>query len=118
MDRRVAWAIYEMERRMSEPLRVVDLAVGVNLSVSRFTLIFRATIGQSPAQYLRRLRLERARVLLETTFLSIKEVRASVGISDASHFTRDFAQAYGQSPRMWRQRVPRPPPAADSARVC
>jgi len=103
---------------MGEPLRVVDLAVGVNLSVSRFTLIFHATMGRSPAQHLRHLRLERARVLLETTFLSIKEVRASVGINDPSHFTRDFAEAYGASPRMWRQRVPRPPPAAEAARVC
>jgi transcriptional regulator GlxA family with amidase domain len=118
MDRRVAWAIHEMERRMAESLRVADLAVGVNLSVSQFTVIFRASTGRSPAQHLRRLRLERARVLLETTFLSIKEVRASVGINDASHFTRDFAKAYGESPRMWRQRVPRPPPAAESALVC
>jgi transcriptional regulator GlxA family with amidase domain len=117
MDRRVAWAIHEMERRMSDPLRVADLAVGVNLSVSQFTAIFRASTRRSPAQYLRCLRLERARLLLETTFLTIKEVRAAVGINDASHFTRDFAKAYGESPRMWRQRVPRPPPAAESARV-
>ena len=118
MDRRVAWAIYEMERRITEPIRVSDLAVGVNLSVSQFTVIFRARTGRSPAQHLRRLRLERARVLLETTFLTIKEVRAAVGINDASHFTRDFAKAYGESPRTWRQRVPRPPPAAEPARVC
>jgi len=94
------------------------LAVGVNLSVSRFTLVFRASTGQSPAQYLRQLRLERARVLLETTFLSVKEVRALVGINDASHFTRDFARAYGASPRVWRERVSRPPPVASSALVC
>ena len=118
MDRRVTWAIHEMERRMAEPLRISDLAVGVNLSVSRFTLIFRASTGRSPAQHLRQLRLERARVLLETTFLSVKEVRALVGMNDASHFTRDFARAYGASPRMWRERVPRPPPASTSALVC
>ena len=118
MDRRVAWAILEMERRIAEPLRVADLAVGVNLSVSRFTLVFRASTGRSPAQHLRRLRLERARMLLETTFLSVKEVRALVGINDGSHFTRDFAQAYGASPRVWRQRIPRPPPVPGSALVC
>jgi transcriptional regulator GlxA family with amidase domain len=117
MDRRVTWAIQQMERRMAEPLRIADLAVGVNLSVSRFTLIFRDSTGRSPAQHLRHLRLERARLLLETTFLSVKEVRALVGINDASHFTRDFGRAYGASPRMWRERVSRPPPAS-SALVC
>ena len=115
MDRRVAWAIQEMERRIAEPLRVVDLAAGVNLSLSRFTLIFRAATGHSPAQYLRLVRLDRARLLLDTTFLSVKEVRALVGINDASHFTRDFARAYGASPRVWRERSSRPPPLSESA---
>jgi len=118
MDRRVTWAIHEMERRITEPLRVADLAVGVNLSASQFTVIFRVHTGDSPAQHLRRLRLERARVLLETTFLSVKEVRALVGINDASHFTRDFAKTYGVSPRAWRQRTPRLAPVTDAALVC
>jgi AraC family transcriptional regulator len=118
MDRRAAWAIQEMERRIGEPLRVADLAAGVNLSMSRFTLIFRAATGHSPAHYLRRLRLERARLLLDTTFLSVKEVRALVGFNDASHFTRDFARAFGASPRAWRQRISRPPPLPESTLVC
>jgi|SRR5688572_27130454 transcriptional regulator GlxA family with amidase domain len=118
MDGRVSWAIGEMERRITESLSVRELAAGANLSQSRFTHLFRAETGRAPAKYLRDLRLARARDLLESTLLSVKQVRASVGINDASHFTRDFRRAYGVTPRAWRRTIPRPPPlpAATSSR--
>jgi hypothetical protein len=41
--------------------------------------------------------LRKAKELLETTFLSVKEVIAAVGISDLSHFVRDYKERYGES---------------------
>ena len=115
VDRRIAWAIEQMQRRMGESLSVTDLARGVNLSRSRFAHLFRQQTGQSPARYLRDFRLDRARLLLETTFLSVKEVMAAVGFNDPSHFSRDFHDAFGASPREWRRRVQRPPPELELA---
>src|SRR5262245_22719735 len=83
MDQRVRWAIYEMQRRIGEPLSIAQLAAGANLSPSRFNHLFRDATGCSPARYLREVRLEHARLLLESTFLIVKEVRARVGINDA-----------------------------------
>ena len=60
-------------------MHVADLAAAVNLSLSRFPLVFRAVNGHAPLEYLRRRRLDRARVLLETTFSASKKcVRRSV----------------------------------------
>jgi transcriptional regulator GlxA family with amidase domain len=76
----------------------------VNPSSSRFTSLFKSHVGVPPARYLRTLRLELARGLLEQTSLSVKEVMAHVGIRDPSHFTRDFRREYGFVPTEVRRR--------------
>lgn len=106
-DPRVAFVIDSMQRRMRERVNIRDFARSVNLSPSRFAHLFRQQTGSSPGQYLRDFRLDRARMLLETTDLSIKEVMAAVGFHDPSHFSRDFHEAHGACPRDWRKRFTR-----------
>ena len=65
-------------------------------------LLFIAQTGFPPVRYLQRLRLRRARLLLEGTLLSVKEVMALVGYNDASHFSRDFRRQHGASPTEFR----------------
>ena len=115
VDPRIVWAIEEMQRRMADDLSLDELARTVNLSRSRFAHLFRQQTGSSPGKQLREFRLDRARVLLETTFLSVKEVMAAVGLNDPSHFSRDFQRAFGASPREWRKRIARPPPRLELA---
>ena len=112
LDPRIKWAIEEMQRRLGDEITLDGLAASVNLSRSRFAHLFREQTGASPGRYLRDFRLDRARLLLETTFLSVKEVMAAVGVNDPSHFSRDFHATFGTSPREFRKRVARPP--ADS----
>ena len=102
MDRRIAWTIEEMKRRIAAPIRVADLASGVRLSPSRFAHLFRSETGCAPAEFLQALRMIQARSLLERTFLTVKEVMAIVGYNDASHFARDFRRLHGMAPRAWR----------------
>ena len=83
---------------------IAELAVTVNLSSSRLASLFKSHVGVPPARYLRTLRMERARVLLERTSLSVREVMADVGISDPSHFTRDVRRLYGLAPTQLRRR--------------
>ena len=104
MDWRVAQAIATMERHLERPLSVAELARRVNLSISRFAHLFHTELGRSPARYFRELRLDRARILVEESNLSIKEIMAAVGFNDPSHFARDFARRYGASPREMRAR--------------
>ena len=55
-----------------------------------------------PIRYLRLLRMERAKNLLESSFLSVKEIAFQVGLNDESHFVRDFKTTYGYSPALYR----------------
>jgi len=102
VDRRITWAVALMQRQMAEPVAVGDLAAHVNLSASRFRELFTRQVGLGPSQYLQRLRLRRARLLIEGTFLSVKEVMALVGYNDPSHFSRDFRRFHGVSPSALR----------------
>jgi AraC family transcriptional regulator, arabinose operon regulatory protein len=102
VDPRIAWAVEQMCDALHRPLRISELARAVNLSPSRFTLLFRADTGVSPARYLQTLRLREARVLIQSTFLSVKEVMAKVGFNDPSHFTRSFARHHGVAPSRLR----------------
>ena len=69
---------------------LLELGRAVNLSVWRLSHIFVSEVGKSPIHYLRELRLDRAKYLLETSFLSVKEIAHQVGMKDESHFIRDF----------------------------
>jgi AraC-like DNA-binding protein len=48
--------------------------------------------------------MQKAKELLENTFLSVKEATVSVGINDESHFVRDFKMNFGLTPSQYRQR--------------
>jgi AraC family transcriptional regulator of arabinose operon len=98
VDRRITWAVAHMHRHLAGPITIPALAALVNLSPSRFRSLFSDQIGTGPSQYLQHLRLRRARLLLERTFLSVKEVMALVGYNDPSHFSRDFRRFHGVAP--------------------
>jgi AraC-like DNA-binding protein len=83
-------------------LSLGDFAQSVNLSVWRLCHIFKSDVGMPPIRYLRLLRMERAKHLLESSFLSVKEIAFQVGLNDESHFVRDFKSTYGFSPALYR----------------
>ena len=103
-DPRIAHVIAAMEADLDGHFTVTVLAASVNLSPSRLAVLFRRETGVSPARFLRALRMERARLLLERTFLTVKEVMAFVGINDPSHFSRDFSRHHGIAPTRLRER--------------
>lgn len=117
MDPRIDRALAGIHAGLRTPLSVPALARAANLSESRFAHLFRREVGTSPARYIHALRMLRARVLIERTSLSIKEVMAQVGCHDPSHFTRDFRDFHGLAPRDWRRaaaQAGRPADAADA----
>jgi len=61
--------------------------------------------GLSGPVSLRRARMESARHLLETSFLSVKQIMVCVGINDISHFARCFKDTYGLTPTGYRNRT-------------
>ncbi len=102
MDQRVQRILVLMRENLHKELSLEEFAETVNLSVWRLSHIFKSETGQSPINYLRTLRMERAGYLLETSFLSIKEVAHAVGVNDGSHFARDFKTIHGVTPTQYR----------------
>ena len=97
-DRRVQVVKILIEDNFHRRLDLSDMAKAVNLSPWRLAHLFKAEVGISPLRYLTLVRLQRARLYLETGFLTVREIAVSVGIPNASHFTRSFKAAYGSSP--------------------
>jgi two-component system response regulator YesN len=91
-----------MQNELHRDISLNALAASVNLSLSRLHHLFKAETGTTPAQYLRSLRLEKAKELLEDTLLSVKQIMVSIGVRDRSHFEREFKRMYGLTPTQYR----------------
>ena len=105
MDRRIELVIAAIETDVAHAWETAELAALVNLSASRFRHLFKEETGVSVGAYLREQRLERAELLLRTTFLSIKEVMSEAGMSSMSHFVSYFKKRYGVSPSGYRKQL-------------
>lgn len=83
---------------LDRELTTRKLASLIGLSASRTGYLFKIETGMSIGRFVKQQRLEKARELLETTSLSVKEIQVMVGVTDRSHFARAFKNAYGVTP--------------------
>jgi transcriptional regulator GlxA family with amidase domain len=106
VDPRISRVTALMHRAFHRKLPLRDLAGASGLSVSRLCHLFKSHTGIGAAQYLKLLRLQRAKVLLETSVLSVKEVGVRLGYEDPSRFVEDFRKTYGLTPLRHRRLAP------------
>ncbi len=90
---------------LENALSVEELAAVANLSPRQFSRSFQAETGQSPARAIEHLRLESARMLLETSARSIDEVARQTGFGERDRMRRAFLRAYGQPPQVIRRQA-------------
>lgn len=102
---RVGNVIGALENDYSKNWHLDELVEVAHMSRSNLMQIFRKATGQSPIEYLLRLRLQKATELLRNSDLSITEVAFRVGFNDGNYFTRQFSQVYQQSPRTYRNNL-------------
>ena len=91
-----------METHLEDSLSQENLATGVELSRRQLERLFRRHLGASPARFYLGLRLNRARLLLHQTDMSVIDVALACGFVSASHFSKCYRQAYGRTPRAER----------------
>ncbi|MBD0370723.1 MAG: helix-turn-helix transcriptional regulator [Pyrinomonadaceae bacterium] len=104
MNPRVQTVINIIQKDLSRKVTLSEMAQAVNLSAEHLRRLFKSEIGMTPVQYQKKLRLLEARRLLESTFLNVQEIMVQVGLSDDSHFVRDFKKLYGLTPAQYRAR--------------
>lgn len=86
-----------IERSYAEPLTVPDLAVAGGLCPSHLSALFVRHLGASPFEYLLRVRIREARLLLARG-VRVKEVARLTGFGSQHHFCRLFRQRTGETP--------------------
>ena len=89
---------------LSEPYDAAALARAAATSQRTLTRHFEATHGTSPHRYLERLRVERACLLLQTTYLTAEEIGRASGLPHPTTFRRVFVKHTGQRPGDYRRR--------------
>jgi AraC family transcriptional regulator len=101
---RLARALAYVQENLAEEVSLEGAAATACFSKYHFHRIFTALVGESFADYVRRLRLERAAILLQTRpALGITEVALASGFSSPSVFSRDFSARFGSPPSVWRE---------------
>ena len=78
------------------------LAEDLNLSASYISSCFKKQMGLSIMKYAKKIRIDRAKVLLTTTDISILDLSVSLGFYDQSHFSKTFKKFTGVSPSKYR----------------
>ena len=103
MDPRVERVISIIKKDLSKDIPLEQFARTVNLSSSHLNYLFKEAVGVTVTKYIRVLRMERAKGLLETTFLTVKEIGSECGLKDESHFVQNFKAAHGLTPLRYRR---------------
>jgi AraC-like DNA-binding protein len=84
-------------------IRLEDAAREACLSPFHFQRIFARTFGESPHDFVTRLRMDRARRLLETGEMPVTEICFEIGYVSLGTFSRRFTERVGQSPTEYRR---------------
>ncbi|KOG91798.1 AraC family transcriptional regulator [Streptomyces varsoviensis] len=96
-------AIAVMRERLADPLTLADIAAEAHLSVYHFVRVFREDTGETPHRFLTRLRIERARRLLDTTGLTIERIAERCGFAGPGGLSSAFLAHVGVRPSVYRQ---------------
>ena len=95
---RIVQVLTQMHSNLTGDISVEALAKQVNMSVSTFHHHFRQVTRSSPLQYLKRLRLIKARLLLSHDELNVNQTAHAVGYQSVPQFSRDYKRYFGASP--------------------
>ena len=92
-----------VEAGLHRQLTLDDLATTAHLSPFHFNRAFRGTTGMAPYAFVTSRRMDRARLLLSTTGLTVDDVATQVGFGNLSHFRRTFRRHHGVAPSALRK---------------
>jgi AraC-like DNA-binding protein len=88
------------------PLQLKEVAKQVHVSSYYLCKLFKKSTGLNFSNYIARVRVEAAKVLLDKPNFRINEIGLEVGFPSLTHFNRVFKRFIGLSPRAYRKRTP------------
>jgi transcriptional regulator GlxA family with amidase domain len=96
----IAWAV----ANPSSELSVEAMSERVHMSLRNFSRVFRSEVGQTPAAFVERLRVDAARRRLEVTDESLEAIAKSCGFGSADSMRRSFSRVVKVAPNDYRRR--------------
>ena len=91
-----------IEMNLDRSIRAQELADMIGYSVTYFTRRFREETGFGISDYVKAARIERAKILLETSESSVQEISDKLGFTSRNYFTRCFREVTGKTPMEYR----------------
>lgn len=104
-DYYVNQALRYMKMNYSQDITISGIASSIGLDRSYLGSLFRKKLGVSPREYLLRLRIDKACVLMGKEGLTIGDISRSVGFSDPLHFSKMFKKIRRVSPSKYRKKL-------------
>jgi AraC-like DNA-binding protein len=101
--------------RLDQPLRLADAAREACLSPFHYHRLFARTFGETPHEFLTRVRIDRAKELLVRDSLPVTEVCMAVGYESLGSFSSRFRAEVGRSPSQFQQQLRRIFPVPSTA---
>ena len=99
-------AMRYLEKHFDDPsLRIERLAEEAGISEAYFRRLFTEVYKISPGQYIRSIRIERAKSLLAGETVSVEEAALAAGFTNIYHFSRTFRQLTGETPSAYARKV-------------
>jgi AraC-like DNA-binding protein len=86
----------------AEAPSIRELAARANCSTDHLTRMFRRVVGTGPQQFIVQARIDRAKLLLHETAMTVTQIADALGYGDVFHFSRQFAQKAGVTPTAYR----------------
>lgn len=92
-----------VEQKYFLNIKTSDIATYAKVSVRRVNQLFRDKFNITPTQYIRNLRIERAKKALRSTNYHISEIAYALSFDSALYFSNVFKSVVGMSPRQYRE---------------
>ncbi|MFN8258169.1 MAG: AraC family transcriptional regulator [Bacteroidales bacterium] len=99
---RIGHVMEYIENSYSKNISLEELAQISNMSVRNFQRIFKNATGDSPIDYLIKLRLEKAKKMLQSTDFQVADIALRTGFNEYNYFSRKFKNQIGLSPLKYR----------------
>ncbi|WP_172840489.1 response regulator [Virgibacillus phasianinus] len=94
-----------IQNHYQSAITLEETASFVNLSPNYFSNLFKQEIGETFIDYLTKVRLQKAKELIEENLYSLKEISYMVGYKDPNYFSRVFKKYYHDSPKRFQQGI-------------
>ncbi len=102
---KIQQAVIYIQENYTKDLNMAVVSNHISMNYSLFSYVFKQYTGSNFVNYLKDIRMEKAKELLEKTELKVIEISQKIGYENEKHFMKTFKAAYGVSPTEYRKNM-------------